>query len=140
MACEARELREKAKQNLRTKPRSDAACGEEFRFTFPDDTQTRLQPQPAEGWCFSDAEDGVSSDESTPGLFTPPTSVGGAQLIPAHDGGAPLGVPNPCALWARGAREKRTILFHSAVPECHTWTIPRQCDDAGHDGGIGSQN
>ena len=56
------------------------------------------------------------------------------------DGGAPVGVvPNPCAVWARGAREKRTILCHSAVPECHTWTIPRQFDDAaGHDGGLGA--
>ena len=58
----------------------------------------------------------------------------------APDGDAPLGVPNPCAVWARGAREKRTILCHSAVPECHTWTIPRQFDDAGHDGGLGSQS
>ena len=52
--------------------------------TFPGDTQIRLQLQPAEGWCFSDAEGGVSSDDSTPGLFTPPASVGGARPTPAR--------------------------------------------------------
>jgi len=36
VACGARESREKAKKNLRTKPRSDdAACGEEFRLFVP---------------------------------------------------------------------------------------------------------
>ena len=62
--------------------------------------------------------------------------VDGASGRRGHDGGAPLGVPNPCALWTRGAREKRTILCHSAVPECHTWAIPRQAFYAGSDGAI----
>ena len=62
--------------------------------TFPDDTQTRLQPQPAEDWCFSDAEDGVSSDDSTPGLFTPPASVGDAQPVPTRTVATAAGRPS----------------------------------------------
>ena len=49
--------------------------------TFPDDTQTRLQSQPSEDWCFSDAEDGDNGNDFTPELLTPPALVGDARPI-----------------------------------------------------------
>ena len=63
--------------------------------TFPDDTPTRLQPQPAEDWCFSAIEDGDSSDDSAPGFFAPTALlVGGVQAIPTMNAAAAAGHPS----------------------------------------------
>ena len=69
--------------------------------TFPDDTPTRLQPQPAEDWCFSDAEDGDSNEDSTPGFFSPPVSVGDAQAVPTKTAATAAGRPSAFFLHTR---------------------------------------
>ena len=62
--------------------------------TFPDDTPTRLQPQPAEDWFFSAIEDEDSSDGPAPGFFAPTASVGGVKVIPKMISATAAGHPS----------------------------------------------
>ena len=69
--------------------------------TFPDDTPTQLQPQPAGDWCFSAIEDRDSSDDSAPGFFAPTALVSDVQAIPTMNAATAAGHPSAFFLHKR---------------------------------------